>query len=247
MTTTANLNIQHVTVGQADKEAAINNIADKLDQSNMGSFVHDMASDADYTLLTASDEHLNFYLQINDTGVLLTTTRNIILPNNKQVHVVFNNTAQSLVFKTTAGVGPTVQAGERDLVYTDGTDVVLAAGGLSTNDYPQDYHFYFPNKPANSATIAFIMMTRTVKFLSGLSNSYGTALVAATASSDFDIQKNGASIGTINWAAAATVATFTFATDTTFNTGDSIKVIAPATQDSTLSGISISISGSRFV
>ena len=246
MTSTDNLQITHIEVSQADKEGAINNIADNLDRATMGRLQHDMASDADYTLLTVSNEHINLYLQIDDTGVVLTAARNIILPNNRQIHIAFNNTAQTLTFKTVAGSGVAVQAGSRDIIYTDGTDVVSAVG-LAADNYPQDYHWYFPNKPPNNALIGFIVMTRTVEFVSGLTGSYGESVISATASTDFDIKKNGSSIGTINWAAAATSATFTFASTTSFSAGDELKVFAPATQDSTLSGISISLKGSRFV
>ena len=60
-------------------------------------------------------------------------------------------------------------------------------------------------------------------------------------------EKNGSNIGTIDFAASATSATFTFSTSTTFNAGDDIKIVGPAVQDTTLSDVSLSIKGLRFI
>lgn len=78
-----------------------------------------------------------------------------------------------------------------------------------------------------------------------LSGSAATLETAATAQTDFDIQKNGASIGTIRFAAAGTDASFLFADPVNFAVGDILKIIAPGSADATAAGLSISLKGTR--
>jgi hypothetical protein len=64
--------------------------------------------------------------------------------------------------------------------------------------------------------------------------SNAEAETAATAQTDFDLHKNGSSIGTIRFAALGTVATFVSISETTFTGGDLLEILAPGTPDSTL-------------
>lgn len=103
----------------------------------------------------------------------------------------------------------------------------------------------YNGKPTASVILLHHVVTRTVVFPSGLTGSQGKARVAATAQTDFDIQKNGTSAGTMRFAAAATSATFIMASQTTFSAGDVLKVVAPATPDATLEDITFTLSGTR--
>lgn len=241
---TSNLGIVYVAASQADKEGTINTGFDKLDGSVAGRLVHDYASDADYTLTT--NENLNMILDIQDSGVALTTTRNIILASNTQMHIAVNNTAQIIQFKLSTGTGASIQPGAMDIVYSDGTNVEAIAG-ISDSGHPYELTYYFPGKPGAAGLMAKTIMTQTIELASGLSGSYCTSEVASTAAKSLDIKKNGSSVGTVDFAAAATSATFTFSTGTTFNAGDDIKIEGPAIQDTTLADISLSIKGLRFI
>jgi hypothetical protein len=66
-----------------------------------------------------------------------------------------------------------------------------------------------------------------------------------TAQADLDVQKNGASIGTITFAASANTATFAFASEAAFTAGDRLTVLAPGSQDASLADISITFKGTR--
>ncbi len=68
---------------------------------------------------------------------------------------------------------------------------------------------------------------------------------APTAQADLDIQKNGASIGAITFAAAATAAAFALASESTFAAGDRLTVLAPGSQEASLADISITFKGTR--
>ena len=70
----------------------------------------------------------------------------------------------------------------------------------------------------------------------GLSGARAGCVVAPTGSIAVAIKKNGSSVGTINIAAGATTATFTFAGDVSFTTSDTLTVTAPASADVTLAG-----------
>ncbi|MGH8520137.1 MAG: DUF2793 domain-containing protein [Gammaproteobacteria bacterium] len=99
--------------------------------------------------------------------------------------------------------------------------------------------------PTASLIMLHHVVTRQVIFPSGLTGSQGKAGTAATAQTDFDIQKNGSSVGTMRFAASATSATFIMASQQTFAAGDILKVVAPATPDATLANLTFTLSGTR--
>lgn len=83
-------------------------------------------TDADYTLTVANgttDEARNMILNISGA---LTVTRNVICPAVSKLYVVKNATTggQSIVLKTSAGSGVTIENGLTSLVFCDGTNVV---------------------------------------------------------------------------------------------------------------------------
>lgn len=83
---------------------------------------HDMASDANYTLTSAQNIYGRYI--ITDTGVVLTAGRNIIVDDSERDFFAQNDTAQTLTFKTSAGTGIAVLAGNTRLLLCDGTNVI---------------------------------------------------------------------------------------------------------------------------
>lgn len=106
---------------------------------------------------------------------------------------------------------------------------------------------YIQGKPANSAICTRVPMALVVVFPANLAGSLATATVAATAQTDFDVQKTDStgttSIGTIRFAIGATTGTFIAANSVTFGAGDILSIIAQASQDATLANIGITLSG----
>ena len=88
---------------------------------------------------------------------------------------------------------------------------------------------------------------RAVDFPAGLTGSQGRAAVAATALTTLDLRKNGTSVGSVQFAAAGTTATFTMASATSFAAGDVLTVHAPASADATLADLGLSLAGTRAV
>jgi hypothetical protein len=95
---------------------------------------------------------------------------------------------------------------------------------------------------ANQIIERYIFAT-PVTFPAGLTGSYGSAGVAATGSASFTIAKNGAAIGTMDFAAAAATAGFAMATATGFAGGDVLTIVAPGTPDATLANLAWTLTG----
>lgn len=92
----------------------------------------------------------------------------------------------------------------------------------------------------NSETLS-VPLPREVVLPAGAPFSRASARSAAAAEAVYEIQKNGVQVGTVTWAASATEATFSVASDVTFNIGDRIAIVGPSTADSTLTFPGISL------
>lgn len=126
-------------------------------------------------------------------------------------------------------------------------DVRVNSGATALEYYapPYDVASMYNGEPTTLMLMLHHVFARQVIFPAGLTASQGVAGVAATAQTDFDIQKNGSSVGTMRFAAAATSATFIMASQQTFAAGDILKVLAPASPDATLEDITFTLSGVR--
>lgn len=122
-------------------------------------------------------------------------------------------------------------------LYYDGADWV--------NLQPYDIGITFAGAPTASEVLVRYPFPRAVVFPAGLTGSQGWAATAATAQADFDIQKNGASVGTMTFAASGNTASFTMASETSFAQGDVLTVVAPGTADSTLADLGVALVGTR--
>jgi hypothetical protein len=126
---------------------------------------------------------------------------------------------------------------------TNGAAIV--AWDIGGGGPPYDIGVYFQGQPEAGATLLQFVASRAFTLPADLTGSQGYAGTAPTAQADLDIQKNGASIGTITFAAAANTATFAFASEITFAAGDRLTVLAPGSQDASLADISITFKGTR--
>jgi hypothetical protein len=103
----------------------------------------------------------------------------------------------------------------------------------------------FTGSTAANLVVQRYVFAGTVIFPARLSGSQGTAGVAATATTTYNIRKNGVNVGTMVFAAGATAATFTMASATTFMAGDILTVVAPALPDATLANLAWTLVGSQ--
>lgn len=99
--------------------------------------------------------------------------------------------------------------------------------------------------PGSGEVIEGHVFTDQVVFAAGLGSSRARARVAPVGSAVFTITKNDVSIGTVTFAPASSTGTFAMASNQTFAIGDRIDVVCPDPADAALSGVKISIRGSR--
>lgn len=106
---------------------------------------------------------------------------------------------------------------------------------------PVDFPAFYPGKPTASALVTQIPITRAVAFAAGLTGSRASARTAATASTVFTVQRNGASFGSITFAAGATSGVAASTSGAVFAAGDLFAIVAPATPDTTLADIGFNL------
>lgn len=105
---------------------------------------------------------------------------------------------------------------------------------------------WFPGKPTSSAIIFGYVFDRAVTLPEDLGTSAGHGLIAPSDGAIvYTITRNGASVGTVNWANGQNAATFTFAAAVAYVVGDYLTVTAPGTVDSTHGDLMITLQGTR--
>jgi hypothetical protein len=117
-----------------------------------------------------------------------------------------------------------------------------------TTSLPYDSTIWQAGLPGASQVLLNTKMARAVAYAANFAGSTcAPSDVAATASAVFSIKKNGTTVGSATYAASGTVATFTSVggAAVSFAVGDVLTVVAPASQDATLSGIALVLAGSR--
>lgn len=111
---------------------------------------------------------------------------------------------------------------------------------------PNDLNVFIGGIMSDAQLILFMESTRRWQLPEDLTGSFFRAQVAATADTVVTFKKNGASIGTINWAIAGTVPSVVFTAAVTFEIGDTFAIHGPATADLTLADVSFNMRGTRI-
>ncbi|BAW19117.1 hypothetical protein [Ralstonia phage RP31] len=134
--------------------------------------------------------------------------------------------------------GPAGPQGVQGATGATGSQGIQGPAGPST----YDFHNFINGKPLVQEILMRAISVRTVKILAGCPGSFAFCSIAASASFDIAIMKNGVQVGTLNFAANATNGTFTLATDLLLNPGDQFAMkCLPSTQDATLTDLTIAI------
>lgn len=118
-----------------------------------------------------------------------------------------------------------------------------------TNLAGVDIHVFVDGVPGGSEVMLRYPMVRKIQFPDDFSGSRAKSGVAAgdSAGAEFLIKKNGTEFGQMIFASGETTATF--ATDSSyedFDVGDVLTVVAPASPDSALSGVSFTLKGFKL-
>lgn len=124
--------------------------------------------------------------------------------------------------------------------YVDGKVAAIPAGPAGPSTY--DFHNFINGKPLAQEILIHAIALRATKIPAGCVGSYAFCSVAPSLSFDIAILKEGVQVGTINFAANATSATFTLSTDLVLNPGQKFALrCIPASQDASLSDLVIGI------
>jgi hypothetical protein len=138
-------------------------------------------------------------------------------------------------------------AGTATALQTARTIGGVSFDGTANITQPFDVHAFYPGIPTASAILVRVPVARAVGFVADFVGSYGKASAVATASTAFDIQKNGSSIGTATFALGASTATFASSGGAaqSLAAGDVISIVAPGTPDATLADVGFVLAGTR--
>jgi len=112
---------------------------------------------------------------------------------------------------------------------------------------PYDVVAFYENSPVDGQILSAIKMTRPVTFSEDFAGSQGFAETQATANTVFSVEKNGTEVGTITFLATTTTPVFatTSSGDLNYTIGDIFKIVSPTPADVGLTGISLTLKGSR--
>lgn len=240
-----NLNLDQVAANQDQKEVTINDQAAQLDAAITEILDVDFTAATSAGEITLTDEEFRRHFEFRVSGITGAKTINLPASIKRAVFSVVNEDSTDSVTIKKGSTSFAVAAGSRAIFSTDGTTnnlKKLAENSASGN--PVDVACFIGGMPDNAELVLYLPFNRTVVFPAGLGDSNAVAGTASTASKDFDIQKNGASVGNINFNASDT-GTFTMASQQTFNAGDILSIVAPASQDATLADIGINLAGTR--
>lgn len=126
MTQTSNLDLALIAPGQTNKHLTANNAFAALEETITEEYASALVGVGDHTLpfdeTEGGDKSGLQKVRYRFTGTPGGAV-NVIHPDRKHLFFVHNDTPTNIVFKTAAGTGPTIAAGEVRLCYCDGTDV----------------------------------------------------------------------------------------------------------------------------
>jgi hypothetical protein len=131
--------------------------------------------------------------------------------------------------------------GDAVVIYSDGTNYETGSPRVF------DVTVFSPGLGSNAQVLAKFIPTRTCIFPAGAPKSTGAATANATANTVYTFKKNGTSFATIQFNAGGVTYTWTQAADASFNgTTDIFELDGPATADTTLTDVGITLQGYRF-
>lgn len=223
------LGLVTLTVGQTGKETTANNMTTRLEQATQRTFSVDMSGGN--VALTETQWVSNYVFECDGQ----TADRTLTVPDevasngantSQRVFAVHNidTVFNAIVQQDALGDTVTVLPGEAVMLRADGTNVFRI-------DNAFDFGGYVAGAPTGSANMYRFIADRPFRLLTGLPGAVSNVRVAFAAAKNYDLQKNGVSIGTMSFAMAATTATFTFASDVDFVSGDVFGIIAPVAPD----------------
>lgn len=149
------------------------------------------------------------------------------------------------VYMSTDGDGDTITDPVFFFKLTDGnswSEPVLFRGPRGGDRY--EIGNWDTDRPASDEEIISWIFTTDVTFPAAFLGSRAKARVASTGAAVYSIQKNDVEIGTITFTSSVN-GVFALASETSFAAGDRLSVVAPDPRNATLSGVVVTLVGTR--
>jgi hypothetical protein len=181
-------------------------------------------------------------------AVNVVSGRELVLPAIRRVIMVDNTAGAAALVVRQGSTTVTVPAGANQLLHTTGTTdglTAVAPAAQAGGAAPVDIALYFPGQPDAAERLLKLEVARGFSLPVDLAGSRGHADTPATAEAVCTILQNGVAVGSVTFAAASHVATFTLAGGLALVPGDRLELVAPATQDATLAGLAFTLIGTR--
>lgn len=240
MTTTPNLDITHIGVNQNNKEVTCNDAFTNLDKAMCEKTSQDI-SQTDWSVPLLTMQRMQM-LEVTNVGASLSK---VTVPAMKRLFLFKNGDGTNAVKIAVGTTEQTVNAGEIYLFYADGTTNGLFTIALPESVRPYYMALYVPGTLGSSEVLIRHLAPLAIDFPTSLTQSLASAETAATAETILSIKKNGSEFGTITFAASGTTGVFASASGSSFTAGDVLTIVGPATADSTLAGVTISLYSSQ--
>lgn len=234
MSATANLAITYITAAQNQKEVTANAAFDKIEDVLTEPLAVSVASGN--AAPTAAEVRAMAVMQISGAT---TTGRTVTWPLVKRPFVARLDAASTKTVSIVRGTASfAIYPGCAAHFYADGT-----ANGLTRlGEFgPRETTHWVRGVPSNGEIVARWQVREACTLLPDLLGWDAEADTAATATTVFEVRKNGTQVGTLTWAASGTVPTLatTGNAAVSFAAGNFIDIKAPATADATLADIFI--------
>jgi len=223
----------------------------------VGRFVFDKYTNKLFYIDTpTSVQPMKTYSSIADDAVKLQTARTISSTGDVAWSTTFNGSANATgtAALSTTGVtagtyGSTTQIptftvdAKGRVTSVNSVTLTVPPGSVTIPATPYDISNFINGTLLSNETVMRVVVVRSFNVPANFSASLAYCSTAATASAVFSIRKNGVQISTITFAPGAQTGTFSAMSAITFNIGDQITITAPATPDTTLAGIAITLAG----
>ena len=245
------LQLDELTQGMVQAFQAANNNSVAIEDSNNRDLIIDGSDPLNLTLLPL--DILRYFvfrvqgLTGDDTLIFPHEVDDITPVATQRVLVVRNENDYYLTCTTDGTPGATViipPQGTR-MILIDDQDIYLLCEGGAVTGVPHTVGVFSFGTPGSSDEMLRYNFVERITYAENFAGSFGSIRTTITTDPfDMDVQKNGVSIGTVS-IDISDVYTFTLAAPETFEPGDVMTVIAPASVDATAAGIAFTLKGAR--
>jgi hypothetical protein len=236
--TSPNLAAPHVAASQNQKEVTINDAINALDLAMVATLTLDCTAGSTISPTLAQIQRAA-RIALTGTPVAGFTLQ---LPAISRLLAVQNGTSQNVTLRQASGPMVDLAASRQGLIHVGG-NAVTRVGARPEEAW--DFGMTAFATPAASAVLGKVVVPRAVLLPANLAGARGHVDVAPTAAFEIALTRNGAPAGTITIDATGA---FAFATAggaaLSIVPGDVLRFVAPATADTTVAGIALTLIGS---